>query len=131
MENRTRIYGVGSALGIAIVLLLFGLLFLLGNQGKASYLLAGLLMVGLGIGLAVLGVRVMGRAGTFAPGALDERIRNLASLSGGELTAAQVSETLQVPTTDAYAALERLVSKGLAEHKVRGDDLYYTFLGPT
>jgi len=129
MGNRTAMTAGGCVLGVAIVLLLFGLIFLLGNQGKASIVLTGLIMIAVAIAAGVFAVRKMGQVAATSPDAVDERILNLATLSGGDVTAAEVTGALGVPIADAQAALERLVSKGMAEHKVRDGDLYYTFAG--
>ena len=129
MGNRTAMVAGGCVLGVAILVLLFGLIFLLGSQGNLAILLTGTLMIVVAIAAGVFAIRKMGQVATTSPDAVDERILNLATLSGGDVTAAEVTGALGVPLADAQAALERLVSKGLAEHKVRDGDLYYTFAG--
>jgi hypothetical protein len=129
MENRTALYAGGCVIGVAIILLLFGLIFLLGSQGQPAIIVAGIVMVVVGIGAGVFAIRKLGQVTNTSPETVEQRILNLATMSGGEVTAAEVTGALQVPVRDAQAALERLVSKGMAEHKVRGDDLFYAFPG--
>ncbi|MBM3497145.1 MAG: hypothetical protein FJX74_00600 [Armatimonadetes bacterium] len=129
MQNRSALYAGGCVIGVAIILLLFGLIFLLGSQGKPAIILTGVIMVAVGIAAGVFAIRKLGQITNTAPDTVDQRILNLATMSGGEVTAAEVVGALMIPVADAQRALERLVSQGLAEHKVRGDDLYYAFPG--
>jgi len=129
MGNRTALYAGGCVIGVAIIFLLFGLLFLLGSAGNPAIIVAGIVMVGVAIAGGAFAVRRLGQVTNASPEAVDQRILNLATASGGEVTAAEVTGMLQIPVADAQSALERLVSQGLAVHKVRGDDLYYSFPG--
>jgi len=129
MENRTAMWAGGCVLGVAILFLLFGLIFLLGSQGKPAILVAGIVMIVLAIAAGVFTMRKLGQVAGTSPDAIEERIVNLATMSGGEVTAAEATGALQVPVAEVQRALEELVSKGLAEHKVRDGDLYYVFPG--
>ncbi|MGQ9733250.1 MAG: hypothetical protein ACUVX8_18485, partial [Candidatus Zipacnadales bacterium] len=106
---------------------LWGLVFLLGSEGKVSFLLAGVAMVVIGIGVSIFTLRKLGQAVSASPETIDERMLKLAEMSGGEVTAAEASEALQIALSAAEASLERLVSQGAAHHKVREGNLYYTF----
>jgi len=129
MGNRTALYAGGCVIGVAIVMLLFGLIFLLGSQGKPTLILTGVVMIGVAIAAGVFAIRKLGQVTNTLPDTVDQRVLNLATMSGGEVTAAEVTGALLIPVAEAQRALERLVSQGLAEHKVRGDDLYYAFPG--
>jgi hypothetical protein len=131
MGNRSSsaMYAGGCALGFAIVLLLFGLIFVLGSQGKATTLLVGLLLIAAAIALGVFTIRRLSVAAGQSPDAIDERILNLATMSGGEVTPGEATGALQASVADVSASLERLVSKGLAQMKVRDGNLYYVFPG--
>jgi hypothetical protein len=129
MPNRTAMYAGGCVLGVAILFLLIGLIFLLGSQGKPAFLLAGIVMIVVAIAAGVFTIRKLGNVAQTAPDAVDDRVLNLATASGGDVTVAEAAGALGVPVADVQASLERLVSKGLAEHKVRDGDLYYAFAG--
>jgi len=129
MSNRTVLYLGGCVLGVAVLFLLFGLIFVLGSQGRPAVLLTGGAMTALAVTAGVFTIRRMGQVANTSPDAVDERVLSLATMSGGEVTAAEVTGALQVPIAEAQASLERLVSRGMAEHKVRDGDLYYAFAG--
>jgi len=130
MSNKSAMYLGGCVIGVAILFLLFGLLLLLGGH-KASTLLVGVLLVAFAIAAGAFAIRKMGQLASASPDAIDDRILNLATMSGGEVTVAEAAGALQIPVADAQASLERLVSKGMAEHKVRDQNLYYAFAGIT
>jgi hypothetical protein len=130
MGGRSVAYVAGACvLAVGVLFLIIGSVFMLGSQGKPAFLLVGLLMVVLAIAGGIFTLKRLGRVASTTPDAVDERVLNLATMSGGEVTAGEVAGALQISPADAQAALERLVSQGMAEHKVRDGDLYYAFPG--
>lgn len=130
MGSKSSMYfGAGCLLVVAVLLILLGLVFMVGSAGKAHILVLGLVMLVVGIVGSVFIVRHLAKLARTSPDTVDERVLALARLSGGEVTVGEVAGGLQVPVHDASASLERLVGQGLAEHKVKGEDLFYTFAG--
>ena len=130
MSNKPVAYfGGGCVLVVAVILVLMGLLFMIGSSGKAGTLVTGLIMLGIGATAGIVTIRLLFRLAQTSPDSVDERVLGLARMSGGEVTAGEAVGALGVPLADAQASLERLVQKGLAEHKMRGDNLYYAFAG--
>ena len=129
MSNRTITYLGACVLGLAVLFVLFGLIFVLGSQGQASTLLVGIFMIVVAVAAGAFTARKLANLAGQTPDAIDDRVLNLATMSGGEVTPGEVTGALQVPVAEVQASLERLVTKGLAEMKVRDGDLYYVFPG--
>ena len=130
MGSKSSMYGAaGCLLVVAVVLILIGLTFMIGSGGKPHILVIGLVMLVIGAVGSIFTVRHLAKLAQTSPETVDERVLALARLSGGEVTVGEVAGGLRVPVGDASASLERLVGQGLAEHLIRGDDLYYAFAG--
>jgi hypothetical protein len=122
MSSKPMMYFAGGcALLIALGLALLGLTFLIGSQGKAGTAMTGLLMLVIGIGSGVFAIRKLGQVMATTPDRIDERVLNLATMSGGDLTTGEVAGALSIPVQEAEASLGRLVGRGMATVKTRPD----------
>lgn len=130
MSDRPVMYFAGGCvLLVGVLLILLGLVFIVGAQGKIGTAVSGLLMLLIGVVAAVLTIRKMGQLMGRAPGSIDDRILNLAAMSGGEVTAGEATGALTISLDEAQQSLDRLVGKGMAEIKVRDETVYYVFAG--
>jgi len=111
----------GCVLVIALLVALLGLTFVVGSKGSAGTAWTGILMLAFGIGSGVFALRKLGQLVAATPARIDERVLNLAAMSGGEITTGEVSGALNIPIQEAEASLARLVGRGLATLKTRPD----------
>ncbi len=130
MSDRPLMYfGGGCVLVVGVILILMGLVFIIGSQGKIGTAATGILMLVLGVVGAILTIRKMGQLMGRSPDSIDERVLKLAAMSGGEVTAGEATGALTISVDEAQASLDRLVGKGMAELKVRDETVYYIFAG--
>ncbi len=120
-EKPVLYFAGGCVLVVAFLLALLGLTFVVGNQGRAGTALTGVLLLVFGIAAGVFAIRKLGQLMASAPARIDERILNLAAMSGGEITTGEVSGALSLSIQEAEASLARLVGRGLATLKTRSD----------
>jgi hypothetical protein len=129
-EKPVMYFAGGCVLVVAFLLAILGLVFLIGNQGKAGTVAMGVLMLIIGLGAGGFTIRKLGQLVASAPDRIDERTLNLAALSGGDITTGEVAGALAISVPEAEASLARLVGKGLATPKTRADgQVYYTVAG--
>lgn len=112
---------------VSIVLITFGLIFLMGSGGKGTTILVGLALVAGGIVLAGWAVRRLRRLAQLDPERLATDIVELAKYQGGEVTVAQVQAEFDVPGNLAAQVLERLRSEGKCQVEHREDRTMYVF----
>lgn len=125
--NRTASYLV---IGMAVLLLVGGLVFLCAATGNTGRLPLALILLVIGGGLAFWGGTSLRRAVALAPDNLDDRITRLARQSGhGEVTLSQVVSALNAPDEAVEEALRLLVERGLAYPEYRQDREVYVFPG--
>lgn len=124
--NRTVLFLV---IGVAVVLIVVGLIFLCGMAGEGASifrLLISLILLGTGGGLAFWGGTSLRRAVSLAPDNLDDQITRLARQRGGELTLAQVVSALKAPDEAVEEALALLMDRGQAfpEYRQERGEVY-------
>ena len=112
---------------IAIVLITFGVIFLIGSGGKGVLVLAALAMLAVGAGCVVWAIRVFGRLARLDPKQLTTDTVRLAKRFGGEITAAQVQAEFDVPGRLAAQVLEKLRSEGACVVERHADREVYVF----
>jgi DNA-directed RNA polymerase subunit RPC12/RpoP len=120
-------------IGMAVVLLAVGLVFLCGMAGESASafrLLVSLILLGAGGGLAFWGGTSLRRAVALNPENLGDRITQLARQSGhGEVTLSQAVSALNAPDEVVEEALRLLVERGQAYPEYRQDREVYVFPG--
>jgi hypothetical protein len=116
------------AILVAIVLLLFGLVFLIAANSASRLLTAGALLV---IGAILVGyaIATLRRLRERSPDYLETHTVDLARRLGGELSIAQVQAEFKVETALALATLDSLRQKGVAQLEHRGGSTVYLFKG--
>ena len=127
--NRTVSY---LAVGISVLLLVAGLIFLCGMAGKSANifrLLVSLILLGTGGGLAFWGGTSLRRIRAIDPRNLSNRITRLARQGGGETTLSQAVSALNAPDEAVEEALGLLVESGQAYPEYRQDREVYVFPG--
>lgn len=130
MSDRPVMYFAGGCvLVVGVVLVLLGLTFIIGSQGSIGRAGTGVLMLVIGVVAGVLTIRKMGQLLGRTPDSIDERMLNLASMSGGEVTIGEATSALMISVDEAQQSLDRLVGKGMAELKVRDETVFYVFAG--
>ena len=112
---------------VAIVLITFGLIFLIGSGGKGSLVLAALAMLVVGGGFVVWAIRVFGRLARLDPKQLATDTVELAKRFGGEVTVAQVQAEFEVPGSLAAEVLEKMRGEGACVIERRTDREVYVF----
>ena len=112
---------------VAIVLITFGLIFLLGSQGKGAIILTGLVLLGGGAILVVLSANRLRRLARLNPDQLATDTVELARTLGGEVTVAQVQAEFDVPRELAAQVLERLRGEGACQVEHRDERTVYLF----
>jgi hypothetical protein len=112
---------------IAIVLITFGLIFLMGSSGKGTTILTGLALLAAGITMVTWGVRRLRRLAQLDPDQLSTDVIELAKQLGGEVTVAQVQAEYDVPMSLAAHVLERLRSQEACDVEHREDRTVYVF----
>jgi len=105
----------------AIVLITFGLIFLMGSQGKGAIILTGLALLAGGIVLVGWAVNRLRRLAQLDPDQLATDAVELAQRLGGEVTVAQVQAELDVSGKLAEQVLERLRSEEACYVEYRED----------
>jgi hypothetical protein len=122
----------GSLRAFAFVLVVFGtLIMLLGivfllAPGRAA---KGLLLLAIGGGVVGFAVQRLKTLATTTPDYLDEQLTNLAAAANGEVTVAAAVGQLRLDQATAEAALQRLVSHGLAKVEMRENIATFVFAG--
>jgi hypothetical protein len=125
--NRTISY---LAMGIAILFLAAGLVFLCAATRDAGRLPLALILLVIGGGLAFWGGTSLRRAIAVDPENLSDRITRLARQSGhGEVTLSQAVSALKAPDEAVEEALRLLVERGQAYPEYREDREVYVFPG--
>jgi hypothetical protein len=119
----------GCVLVIGVVLVLLGLTFIIGSKGSIGTAATGVLMLVIGVVGGILTIRKMGQLLGRTPDSIDERMLNLAGMSGGEVTVGEATGALMISVDEAQQSLDRLVGNGMAELKVRDETVYYVFAG--
>jgi DNA-directed RNA polymerase subunit RPC12/RpoP len=126
MMNRTVAIVV---IGISVVLLAAGLLFLCAATREPSrLLLAGALII-VGGGLAAWSGTTLRRLRDLDPENLSDRITGLARAGDAEVTLSQAVAELGVPDEAAVAAFNLLERRGQAYRERRGEREFYVFAG--
>jgi hypothetical protein len=117
------VVAVGLGLGV------LGVLFLIASAGNPTRLVVGLVLTGLGgVGL-LFGISRLKLLKEADPQRVMQRIADLATRAGGDVTLGQVVGDLGVPMPLAEEALSDLVAQGLCTVERRGDDTFYVFAG--
>jgi len=119
-------------IGVAVVLLAIGLIFLCGMAGESANifrLLVSLFLLGTGGGLAFWGGKSLRRSVTLDPENLGDQITRLARQSGGETTLSQAVSALDAPDESVEEALRLLVERGQAYSEYRETRNVYIFPG--
>lgn len=120
----------GTALALivaSIVLITFGLIFLMGSRGKGTTILVGLALLAGGIVLAGWAVKGLRRLAQLNPEQLATDIVELAKYQGGEVTVAQVQAEFGIPGKLAAEVLEGLRSKGTCHVEHREERTTFVF----
>jgi len=124
-----KLAGAIALLGLGVLAIGFGLLFLVGAGGRGGrYAVAA---TGLSLGaLAVAAGIALGRAAAReAPARIEGEILALARRRSGEVSAADVGAALGARAALGDDALRRLVARGSAREERRADGTYYLFEG--
>jgi len=125
--NRTTSYLV---IGVSVVLLVVGLLFLCAATRNAARFPLALGLLVIGGGLAFWGGTSLRRAVALDAENLSDRISRLARQSGqGEVTLSQAVSALNAPDEAVEEALRLLVERGQAYPEYRQDREVYVFPG--
>lgn len=111
----------------AIVLITFGLIFLMGSQGKGTIILTGMALLAGGIVLVGWAVNRLRRLAQLDPDQLATDAVELAQRLGGEVTVAQVQAELDVSGKLAAQVLDRLRSEGACYVEHREDRTLFVF----
>ncbi|MCG2768888.1 MAG: hypothetical protein L6435_10990 [Anaerolineae bacterium] len=111
----------------AIVLITFGLIFLMGSQGKGTIILTGMALLAGGIVLVGWAVNRLRRLAQLDPDQLATDAVELAQRLGGEVTVAQVQAELDVSGRLAAQVLERLRSEEACYVEHREDRTVFVF----
>jgi len=112
---------------VAIVLITFGLIFLMGSQGKGTIILTGMALLAGGILLVGWAVNRLRRLAQLDPDQLATDAVELAQRLGGEVTVAQVQAELDVSGKLAAQVLEKLRSEGACYVEHREDRTMFVF----
>ncbi len=120
-EKPVMYFAGGCVLIVAFLLAVLGLIFLIGNQGKAGTVATGVLMLIMGVGSGIFTIHKLGQLMASAPDRIDDRVLNLAAMSDGEITTGEVAGALSISVSEAEASLARLVGNGLATLKTHPD----------
>lgn len=125
--NRTTSYLV---IGVSVVLLVVGLLFLCAATRNAARFPLALGLLVIGGGLAFWGGTSLRRTVALDAENLSDRISRLARQSGqGEVTLSQAVSALNAPDEAVEEALRLLVERGQAYPEYRQDREVYIFPG--
>lgn len=125
--NRTTSYLV---IGVSVVLLVVGLLFLCAATRNAARFPLALGLLVIGGGLAFWGGTSLRRMVALDAENLSDRISRLARQSGhGEVTLSQAVSALNAPDEAVEEALRLLVERGQAYPEYRQDREVYVFPG--
>jgi len=117
-------------LGISVLLLAVGILFLCAAVREPSRLVLAVILLVLGGGLAAWSGISLRRLRELDPEELSDQITILADRNpDGEVTLAQVVAELKVPDESAQAALRLLEDKDIARYEFRDGKRVYTFPG--
>lgn len=117
-------------IGVAVLLLVGGLLFLCAATRDAARFPLALSLLVIGGGLAFWGGASLRRAIALAPENLSDRITQLARRSGGgEVTLSQAVSALNAPDEAVEEALNLLVERGQAYPEYRLDREVYILPG--
>lgn len=111
----------------AIVLITFGLIFLMGSQGKGTTILTGLVLLAAGIVLVSLAVNRLRRLAELDPDQLATDTVELAKRLSGEVTVAQVQAEFDVPGRLAAQVLEKLRGEGACHVEQREERTVFVF----
>jgi len=111
----------------AIVLITFGLIFLMGSQGKGTTILTGMALLAGGIVLVGWAVNRLRRLAQLDPDQLATDAVELAQRLGGELTVAQVQAEFDVSGKLAAQVLEKLRSEEVCYVEHREDRTVFVF----
>jgi hypothetical protein len=118
------------AIGVAVVLLVTGLVFLCAASRDAARLPLVLILLVVGGGLAFWGGTSLRRTIALDPENLSDQITRLARQSGGgEMTLSQAVSALNAPDEVVEEALRLLVERGQAYPEYRQDREVYFFPG--
>ena len=120
-EKPVMYFAGGCVLLIAFLLAILGLVFLIGNQGKTGTAATGIIMLVIGLAAGGFTLHKLGQLMASTPDRIDQRVLNLAAMSGGDLTAGEVAGALNMSAQEADASLGRLVGRGLATLKTNPD----------
>jgi hypothetical protein len=110
-----------------VVLLLFGLLFLVGSAGKGRRLAVAAVSLAAGAVLAGLGLRTWRRADAESPERLRADILALAKERNGEVAMTGVAARLGDRLAAARPVIETLATEGLCERRSSGGAVYLVF----
>jgi len=117
-------------IGLAVVLLAVGLVFLCAATNDAGRLPLALILLVIGGGLAFWGGTSLRRAIALDPENLSDRITRLARQSGqGEVTLSQAVSALNAPDEAVEEALRLLVEREQVYPEYRKDREVYVFAG--
>jgi len=120
--------GTGTALVVVgIVIVAFGLLFLVGSAGMARRLAtAAVLLVG-GAVAAGFGLRGIRRADAVRPELLEAAILELARREDGEISREEIEAALGWRAEHAWPVLDRMALEGRCLREARGGTFHYRF----
>ncbi len=120
--------GAGTALvAVGIVIVAFGLLFLVGSAGMARRLAtAAVLLVG-GAVAAGLGLRGIRRSDAVRPELLEAAILELARREDGEISREEIEAALGWRAEYAWPVLDRMALEGRCLREARGGTFHYRF----
>jgi hypothetical protein len=116
-----------SLVAVSVLLITFGLIFVMGSGGKGTNILVGLALVAGGIVLVGWAVKGLRRLAQLNPEQLATDIVELAKYQGGEVTVAQVQAEFDVPGQLAAEVLEDLRSAGTCRVEHREDRTVFVF----
>jgi hypothetical protein len=119
--------GAVAAVGLGVLLILLGLLFLVGSAGQARRLAVAGVGLALGALATGLGVRAWRRAEALAPERLRADILELARERNGEVAESEVAAALGDRLSAARPVLDALLAGGDCQRRVTGDAVYLVF----
>jgi hypothetical protein len=117
-----------GAIVLAIILFLFGLIFLIAAS-TTSRLLTAFALLAIGALLLWYAIRTLRRLRVLTPDNLDTAVVDLARRLGGEVSVSQVRSEFSVDQETAQASLDRLRREGVAQLEHRGERVVYLFKG--
>jgi len=113
--------------GVGVVLVLLGLLFLVGSGGQVRRVVVAVVGLGLGGAAVGLGVRTFKRAEAVSPERIRAEILELARREDGEVTLDEIRAELGVRAAHADGVLDAMVAAGACSRHVSGGSHHFVF----